>query len=500
MKSAFLCVFGASLAELAVLLGAGCDRGEAPGEAVRAAATATGHVENDGHDHANEKAGDSHAAAGGPSNAIAVPESVRRNLGITFAKVETRAVARTMRVPGRFELLPKARREYHTMLSGQVELNVNQYDPVEPGTLLYTLDSPAWRELQEKLNEADAKINQATARVQTMKPLMEAHKKHEESLRESVEIWTARVRQLERSQGTGVVSAETFAQARGTLSQNRSDLAEVLEKQAELDARRVEVESELSSSRERMELLLLSAASLLGITKDKLATRPGEAHGDSHQLWRNIVKVEVRAAAPGIVESLALTNGSWASETSLVLTTVQPELIRFRAQGLQSDLGRLRNGLPARIVPPKGGSIDVQDTMVGTINLGLLANPDERTIEVFVTPERLSSWARSGVAAHLEIVTEGSSPEELAIPLSATIRDGLTTVFFRRNPKKPDEVVRVEGDLGVNDGRWVVVKSGLREGDEVVLDGVYQLMLASSASAQQGGHYDSDGTFHTGSH
>jgi hypothetical protein len=208
--------------------------------------------------------------------------------------------------------------------------------------------------------------------------------------------------------------------------------------------------------------------------------------------------VEVRAAVPGVVESLALTNGSWATETSLVLTTVQPELMRFRASGLQSDLGRLRDGLLARIVPPKGGSIDVQDTMTGAISLGLLANPDERTVEVLVTPERLASWARPGVTAHLEIVTEGSSPEELAIPLSATIRDGLSIVFFRRDPKNPDQVMRVEADLGVNDGRWVVVNSGVREGDEVVLDGVYQLMLSSSATAQTGGHFHSDGTFHTG--
>lgn len=481
-----------AFAALPFFFAVGCDR---KGAAEQAQAAEGGHAEKeDAHGH-------SHAGEGAPgSNRIPVPESVRRNLGITFAKVETRAVARTIRVPGRFELLPKARREYRTMLGGQVELHVAQYDRVEPGTLLYTLDSPAWRELQEKLNEADATIHQATARVQTIKPLMEAHKQHAESLRENVKVWTERVAQLEKGQGSGVISAETFAQARSTLSQNRSDLAEVLEKEAELEARRVEVESGLSAARQRMELLLQNAASLLGTPADRLATRPGEASGESNHLWRDIAKVEVRAAAPGIVESLDLTNGSWASETSLVLATVQPELIRFRAQGLQSDLGRLRNGLPARIVPPKGGSISVQDTMEGSLNLGLLANADERTIEVFITPKQLSSWARPGVAAHLEIVAEGSGPEELAIPLSATIRDGLTTVFFRRDPKKPDEVIRVEGDLGVNDGRWVVVKSGLREGDEVVLDGVYQLMLASSAGAQQGGHYDSDGTFHTGSH
>ena len=46
------------------------------------------------------------------TNRIDIPAIVRRNLGITFATVEARNVARTIRVPGRFELSPEARREY----------------------------------------------------------------------------------------------------------------------------------------------------------------------------------------------------------------------------------------------------------------------------------------------------------------------------------------------------------------------------------------------------
>lgn len=122
------------------------------------------------------------------SNRIDVPESVRRNLGITFAKIGQRSVARTLRVPGRFEPAPSAHREYRTMLGGRVELQVAQNQPVEPGTLLHTLDSPAWRELQERLNETDAAIQQATARVNTTEPLMAAHKNHEESLRAAVAL------------------------------------------------------------------------------------------------------------------------------------------------------------------------------------------------------------------------------------------------------------------------------------------------------------------------
>jgi hypothetical protein len=79
-------------------------------------------------------------------------------------------------------------------------------------------------------------------------------------------------------------------------------------------------------------------------------------------------------------------------------------------------------------------------------------------------------------------------------------RDGLTPIIFRRDPNNPNEAIRMEADLGLDDGRWVAILSGLADGDEVVLDGGFQLMLATSGSIQQGGHFHPDGTFHEGEH
>jgi multidrug efflux pump subunit AcrA (membrane-fusion protein) len=110
----------------------------------------------------------------------------------------------------------------------------------------------------------------------------------------------------------------------------------------------------------------------------------------------------------------------------------------------------------------------------------------------------LEEWARPGVSGYLEVYTQQSESSDLAIPLSAVVRDGLKSIIFRRDPADPDKVIRMDADLGTNDGRWVVISSGVREGDEVVLDGVYQLMLATSGSIPKGGHFHADGTFHEG--
>ncbi|MEY3026931.1 MAG: hypothetical protein RLZZ238_1828, partial [Planctomycetota bacterium] len=178
---------------------------------------------------------------------------------------------------------------------------------------------------------------------------------------------------------------------------------------------------------------------------------------------------------------------------------VQPEQVRFRARALQGDLAKLRDGLPARIVPPSTDAAVALDPIDGALLVASTADPDGRTIDLIVTPGSVAAWTRSGVAASLEITLEGGG-DELAIPLAAVVRDGASPIIFRRDPKDPDKVIRLEADLGTDDGRWVEIRSGVREGDEIVLAGNYQLMLATSGSAPKGGHFHSDGTFHAEDH
>jgi hypothetical protein len=101
----------------------------------------------------------------GPTSAIDIPATVRRNLGITFAEVEVRRVARTLRVPGAFELQPRARREYRLALPGRVELLVDQYERVVPGTPLYRFQSPTWAELLHEVIAGEQDMETAQAEI-----------------------------------------------------------------------------------------------------------------------------------------------------------------------------------------------------------------------------------------------------------------------------------------------------------------------------------------------
>jgi len=413
------------------------------------------------------------------SNRIDLPEKVRQNLGITFAKAERRRVASTIRVPGRFELLPSARREYRAMLPGRVELLVSQYQAVSIGQVLARLDSPEWRRVQHEATEAEGEIKVALAQFDVAKATVEEN--------------TQAAERLARRLGA-------LAEANTRNAELESELASLKGKTKRLEAEQRAAQVKTAEAEEHYQSKLRTLSSIVDIPVARLlepAPRVERAPpGEAEPLWRTITAIELRASAPGVVEMLAVTAGGWVETAGLVLATVDPAQIRFRAVGLQADIGILKQGAAASIVPPAGAGAEAK-ALTGTLALGIQAQADTRTIDLLVTPESAAPWARAGVSTFAEIVTNDSTALEPAIPVAAVIQDDLAKIFFRRDPNDPNKVIRVEGDFGVSDGLWIVVNSGLKAGDEVVMDGVYELKLTGGGKASGGGgHFHADGTWH----
>lgn len=427
-----------------------------------------------------------------PTNQVPIPSHVRSNLGISFAKVERRAVANTIRVPGRFELMPDARNDVRAPVAGRVEVLVHQHDAVAAGTPLVRIDSAQWRDLQRELADAESAIKAAAAEERSFGPLREAHAVHENSLFETTELWRERVAQLEKVSASGGGVAESLALARATLSSTAAEYADVREKDAQLDARQLTVTAAREAATTRFELLLATAATLLSVDRESLL---GSDPATGRPRWQTIATVDLAARSAGVVLSIERVTGTWVEESAIVVTVIDPRRLRLRAHGLQSDLLRFADGQECAIVPASSGDLESHASMRGTLRIGSIADPESRSIDLFTEPHELAPWARAGVTAFLEVTTK-EAKHELAIPRTAVARDGLVPVIFRRSPRDPDSAIRLEADLGLDDGRFVVVNSGVTDGDEVVVDGVYQLMLATSGSAQKGGHFHADGTFH----
>ena len=440
--------------------------------AVSVAAATSGCSEPSVEDHVGGEA-DEAATAALPPGVVEIPPTVRSNLGISFATVEKRPVVNTLRIPGSFEVDPLARHEYRQMLPGRIEFAVSQYDRVEPGQLLYRFVSPEWPELQHEIIEAE----QATASAEAQIEVAEA---------------------AEAEARAKLAATRTRVEALASAEVRRAELVALI---AELEAAlpKLAAESKLAriqlvNARMQHEHAIHRASVATGLAESDLVESVNN-DGEPRPRYRAIDAIEVLALQGGMVELLATTNGAYVEAPGLVLTTVDSSNLRFRATALQSDLGRIQTQARATIVPPAIGGADALEA---TVTVGLEAHPDQRTVALVARPQSMAAWARPGVSGFLEVNTAGDATARLAIPTSAVVRDGLTDVFFRRDPQNPSRVQRVEADLGVSDGRWVVVNSGLRLGDEVVLDGVYELKLATATAGtqQEGGHFHADGAFH----
>ncbi len=418
--------------------------------------------------------------AGATPGRVEISPVVRRNLGITFAGVERRRVERTIRIPGASELRPLARREYRLTLPGTVRLAVDQYERIGAGDLLFRFRSPRWPELQHEIVEGEQSIGAAEASIGVARARIE-----ETTAR--LAVLRARLASLDEA---SIRSAPLEADAR--------ELEAMLPR---LRAELRQAETTLENARRTRAHALHRAASATGLAEARLAAMV-EENGEMVPAYRAIDWIEVRATEAGVVEALSVTDGGFAEATTLVLSTVDPGMVRFRAMALQSDLSRIGEARAGRIVPPREPGIPAGAGVAASVSIGLEAHPDQRTVTLLAAPEASRAWIRPGVSAFLEVAVESTGGPALAIPRAAVVRDGITHVFFRRDPADPNAAIRVEADLGADDGRWVAIKSGLGPGDEVVLDGAYELKLATqqSGAVQKGGHFHADGTFHEDDH
>ncbi len=464
------------------------------------------------------------------TNRIDIPAEVRRNLGITFVKAESRHVAQTLRVPGVFEPAPGARRVYAGALPGRVTLLVSEAATVETGTPLFRIDAPTWHETRRDLLAAQAELQAAgnahkeseaelaalqgriallPARLEALKPMLAAYDTHLETLLAASALWQARVTELEDLNKAGGGRAAELAAARSELKAAESAIAEEREKKLELEREQIELgtsaeelrlelpvlQARVSAARadevsreKQFEAALAHAAALLGTTAEKLA---------ENDAWLAAEGVTLAALGPGVVRHIEVSNGQWLEAGATVLDVLDMSRLRFTGRALQADLGRIKPGQDATVVAPIGGSLQGAPVMQGKLRIAPHADAESRTVALYIELEA-APWARPGVTAEAEIVVDATAMAELAVPVRCVIRDGLDDVIFVRDSKDPDKVIREKVETGVSDGRWIVLFHGVGPGDEVVLDGVYELKLTGAGKPTGKGHFHADGTWHEG--
>jgi RND family efflux transporter MFP subunit len=197
--------------------------------------------------------------------------------------------------------------------------------------------------------------------------------------------------------------------------------------------------------------------------------------------------IPVLAPIGGVLARVDAAPGRYVTEGEVLFHIVNLDRLWLEARIAEADIGRLHQ--------PDGAWFTVEgfartfDTFAlngRPVALGGAIDPASRTAPLIFAFDNPDRRLRTGMFANVRVFT-GETRQGLAVPASAIFDDGGQEVVY----------VLLDGEhfqrrlvrLGIRDGDWVQVLSGVEPGERVVSRGAYLLRLAASAPTEVGhGH------------
>jgi RND family efflux transporter MFP subunit len=184
----------------------------------------------------------------------------------------------------------------------------------------------------------------------------------------------------------------------------------------------------------------------------------------------------VRAAFDGIVARRSHNPGDLVEATAAdaVLRVINPARLEVSASIPLGDVGRIAIGATARLAGNRGDMVLTVASRPAAVEAGTASVPIRLT---FVTPPALP------VGAPVEVAIDAEEHRDVVvIPAAAIVREGEDTAVFIA---AGDKAQRRAVTLGLADDMTVEVRSGIKPGDSVIVDG--QAGLPDGATITTGG-------------
>jgi cobalt-zinc-cadmium efflux system membrane fusion protein len=392
------------------------------------AATKPGSKDEHGHDHAAgaKPGGDGHDHGhGGHADEVKLTPEAVRNHGIRVAPVKKQTLAGTFVAPARVAYNAEAVAHVGSLVKGRAaEIKVSRGDLVKKGGELLVVESPELGEAQSDYLQRITAVGVANAAV--------------EPARRAAERAT---KLYDKSQGVAL------AEVQRRESELKAAEGAVLTAQASLDA-----------AKHKLYLMGVDEPALDALTRTKQLN----------------ARYTVHAPIAGTVIEREVTLGELVSaEKEALLVVADLTSVWVLADVPEAKLEQLTVGSPARVLVAAGGA--AFEGKVSYIAPSL--DPGTRTAQVRIVVPNSKGSLRPGMFARAEISTgpaTGAAPV-LAIPESAVQTvEGKASVFVPVEGE-PNTFAARAVKLGRLAGGMVAVESGLKEGEQVVVNGTFIL-------------------------
>ena len=200
------------------------------------------------------------------------------------------------------------------------------------------------------------------------------------------------------------------------------------------------------------------------------------------------IGVTVRAPIAGTLAEIRVAAGSFVQEGQPMFHIVETDRLWLEASVAEADIGRLGEPSGAWFVLEGFDETFEIDAASGgrLVAFGNVVDPVSRTAPLVFEFANPGQRLRVGMFAQVHIWT-GESVEDTAIPVQALVDEAGQDIAYVMLGGESFErrILR----LGIKEGDYVQVKSGLEPGERIVTRGAYLVRLAAASPAEAGhGH------------
>lgn len=373
-----------------------------------------------------------------PENANRRTGQAQRAVPVEVKKVTQEEFAVQLSLSGRLEAIQQV--DVSSKATGRIQqLLVKVGDSVHSGQPIAVLDG---QELQIQLQKAQAAMLSAKARY------------------------------TEATEGT---DAETLAQTENSLTdlQNKYNAAkidlqraETLFKEgaistAEVEKARLALTTALTNLENQKQKAKLEKKGPTQSALEQAAAQLKQSEADYALSQLNVANLTIKAPIDGIIGSLPVTVGDNVSNNSVVAQIINIATMKVTAKASEGQVGQFHPGQSVTVkVPSANLTVEGKITSVSPLADSSKSYP----IEIEIANPDLR--AKAGMVASIE--AKGNSHKAVVVPREAVITKGQDSYVYVVEENKAKQVNVTPGE---SDGERIEILTGLKGGEEVVVQG-----------------------------
>lgn len=278
------------------------------------------------------------------------------------------------------------------------------------------------------------------------------------------------VEKVQVKAGDGVKAGDVLLTIQSSTLQEQLDQAKTELKQAELnlDKARVQLGTEVAINRVSTDnaLELESYTHQIGLYKEQVkeAEQKLQALTEKNDGLVQGDTLVIRAPFNGQVAWINVKSGDKITSEILLATVIKPDALGVEAEIDQNDVGMLAVGQKAVVI---GKDADQTENTGLVTEIGVQGQSDDEVVNfpVRLKVDATSQGLQPGMSVDVTIVAQERT-DVLAVPASAvTEKEGKYTV----NVLRGDKLVPVTVKLGLQQGKYWEVISGLKSGEQVAV-------------------------------